>query len=205
MEDLISNQWLIMETLEVVLFLKLTQMNQTTNLEDIESLVSNQMEVQLDGELTTLTPTLEIIILNGFKPIWTPLMIKFQLKVVELIRISMMNAETQILMLMAICSLIHTVILAVFMLAMKAGAVATRLMPSTPCRCAALAVVARTPLATVREKVKAKEKEKVMVKEMAVAMAMEPYLVFMICSWLLNKLQLMQSLSLETLKLFWIA
>ena len=163
-------------------------MNKTPNLKDIESLVSNQTEVQPNGELPTLTPTLEIKITMsiGSKPTRNPLTIKYQLRVVEVMAISMMNAETQISMLMATYSPIHTVILAASMLATRAGAVAMILTSSTPCRCAALAMVAKILLETVTEKM---VMEMEMAMEMAMAMVMETYLVWMICSWLLNKLQ----------------
>jgi len=163
-------------------------MNKTPNLKDIESLVSNQTEVQPNGELPTLTPTLEIKITMsiGSKPTRNPLTIKYQLRVVEVMAISMMNAETQISMLMATYSPIHTVILAASMLATRAGAVATILTSSTPCRCAALAMVAKILLETVTEKM---VMEMEMAMEMAMAMVTETYLVWMICSWLLNKLQ----------------
>ena len=68
-------------------------------------------------------------------------MVKYQQKVVEVMTISMMNAETQTSMLLATCSVIHTVILAIFILEMKAGAVTTTLMSSFLIRCAALAAV----------------------------------------------------------------
>jgi len=163
-------------------------MKKTPNLKDIESLVSNQTEVQPNGELPTLTPTLEIKITMsiGSKPTRNPLTIKYQLRVVEVMAISMMNAETQISMLMATYSPIHTVILAASMLATRAGAVATILTSSTPCRCAALAMVAKILLETVTEKM---VMEMEMAMEMAMAMVTETYLVWMICSWLLNKLQ----------------
>jgi len=122
----------------------------------------------------------------GSKPTRNPLTIKYQLRVVEVMAISMMNAETQISMLMATYSPIHTVILAASMLATRAGAVATILTSSTPCRCAALAMVAKILLETVTEKM---VMEMEMAMEMAMAVVMETYLVWMICSWLLNKLQ----------------
>ena len=195
MEDLISNQWVITETLEVVLSLRLTPMNQTLNLEDTESLVSNPMEAQLDGELPTLTLTLEITIPIGFKQTRNHLTIKYQLMVAEALTISTMNAETQTSMLMATYSQIHMVILAAFMSATKVGAVATRLMSSTPCRCAALAVAEKIPPATVVTVTEmATEMEMEMVTEMAMVMVTgETYQVWMIYSWLLNKLQPMQS------------
>merc|ERR1712156_1161966 len=123
-------------------------------------------------------PTLEITIPIGSKPTKNHLMIKYQLRVVEAMAISMMSAETQTSMPLAIYSVIHTVILAAFMLATKAGAVATRLTPSTPCRCAALAVVAKIPPETVTEIM---VMETVMEEEMDLAMEMamvtEPYQV----------------------------
>ena len=129
-------------------------MNKTPNLKDIESLVSNQTEVQPNGELPTLTPTLEIKITMsiGSKPTRNPLTIKYQLRVVEVMAISMMNAETQISMLMATYSPIHTVILAASMLATRAGAVATILTFSSQSRCAALAMAAKILLEIVMEK-----------------------------------------------------
>ena len=134
------------------------------------------MEAQLDGELPTLTLTLEITIPIGFKQTRNHLTIKYQLMVAEALTISTMNAETQTSMLMAIYSQIHTVILAAFMLATKDGAVATRLTPSTPCRCAALAVVAKIPPEMVTE-ITVMET----VVEMEMDLAMEMAMVMELC------------------------
>jgi len=83
----------------------------------------------------------------------------------------MMNAETQISMLMATYSPIHTVILAASMLATRAGAVATILTFSSQSRCAALAMAAKILLEIVMEKM-------VMETEMEeMAMVAELYLV----------------------------
>merc|ERR1719270_1721052 len=125
-----------------------------------------------------LTLTLEITIPIGSKQTWNHL-IKCQQRAVEVMTISMMNAETQTLMLMATCWVIHTVILAIFILEMKAGAVTTTLTYSFLIRCAALAAVEKISQTTVRTVTMALTVE---MAAMVVTVAMaEPDLVWMNC------------------------